>query len=160
MNMPIRRLRKFLDNNHVEYRVIEHPIGYTSQQIVEAAHESGKEFAKTVMLKVDGHMVMAVLPANHKINFDHFKQAMNAKSVRLATEAEFKNFFPDCEIGAMPPFGELYDVDVVIADSLAENDMISFNAGTHREMIKMSYKDFDRLVNPSIVNIVVVTVIN
>ncbi len=158
--MPIKRLKRFLDKKQVEYRVIAHPVGYTSQDIVKAAHESGKEFAKTVMLKVDGRMVMAVLPANHKINFDHFKQAMNAKSVKLATEEEFKNLFPDCEIGAMPPFGELYDIDVVIADSLAKNEMISFNAGTHREMIKMSYQDFDRLVNPRAIDFVVVTVIH
>ena len=158
--MPIQRLKRFLDKNQVEYRVIAHPVSYTSQDTVKAAHESGKEFAKTVMLKVDGRMVMAVLPSNHKVNLEHFKQVMNAKSVKLATEEEFKNLFVDCEIGAMPPFGELYDMDVVIANSLAENDMISFNAGTHREMIKMSYKDFDRLVNPRAINFLVVAVIN
>nr|MBP9855214.1 YbaK/EbsC family protein [Candidatus Omnitrophota bacterium] len=141
----------------VQYRVITHPVAYTSQETVQAAHESGKEFAKTVMLKVDGQMVMAVLPANHKINLNQLKKQLEAEKVTLATESEFRNLFPDCEIGAMPPFGELYDLDVIVAESFSENEMISFNAGTHREMIKMRYEDFDRLVDPRTINLITIT---
>ena len=156
--MPNQRLKKFLDESNSDYRVIAHPTAYTSQDTVQAAHESGKEFAKAVMLKVDGRMVMAVLPAHHKVDFDNLRDAIGANSVELASEAEFKGLFPDCETGAMPPLGELYDVDVVIEGSLAENEMISFNAGTHREMIKMRYKDFARLVMPRRISVVVIAI--
>lgn len=156
--MPNRRLKKYLDENKVPYRVITHPAAYTSQETVQAAHESGKEFAKCVMLKADGRLIMAVLPAANKVNFDDLAAALDAQNVALATEAEFKDRFSDCETGAMPPFGELYGIDAVIDGSLAWNEMISFNAGTHREMVKMRYKDFERLISPRTINLVVITV--
>ena len=154
--MPIRRLRNFLDQNHVQYRVINHSLAYTGQEIAQAAGESGKEFAKTVMLKIDGELIMVVIPANYKIDFEHLRQELGVRNVELASEKEFKSLFPDCEPGAMPPLGELYNIEVFIDDSFADNEMISFNAGTHREIIKMRYADFNRLVQAKPINFLLV----
>ena len=145
--MPAQRLKKFLDQNHIPCRVIRHAPVFTSQETAEAAYESGKEFAKTVMIKIDGELVMVVIPADHKIDFEHLRHELGVRQVELAHEKEFKRLFPDCEPGAMPPFGELYDNAVFIDEGFAEHEMISFNAGTHREIIKMHYKDFIRVAN-------------
>lgn len=145
--MPVNRLKNFLDQNHVSYVVIRHAQAFNSQSTAKAAYESGKEFAKTVMLKIDGELIMVVIPADHMVDFDHLKQELGARNVELATEEEFKGKFPDCEIGAMPPFTDLYGVEVFIDEGFANYKMISFNAGTHKEIIKMHYKDFIRIAN-------------
>jgi Ala-tRNA(Pro) deacylase len=128
INMPIRKLKAYLDEAHVRYLTIGHSSAYTSQEIAASAHVSGKEFAKTVMIKIDGELAMAVLPASSQIEFDSIKNFFHTKNVFLATESEFKDRFPDCELGAMPPFGNLYGLPVFVADSLAEHKEISFNA--------------------------------
>lgn len=151
--MPVKKLRDFLDQNDVKYVVIIHSQTYTSQEIAASAHIPGKELAKTVMLKLDGKMAMAVLPASYKIDLERCASETGAKQVELATEEEFKYLFPECEIGAMPPFGNLYDLEVYAAKSLSEDKDIAFNAGTHRELIKLAYKDFERLVKPKIIEI-------
>lgn len=148
--MPVKKLIKFLDENKVKYLTIRHSSAYTAQEIAAKAHVSGKEVAKTVMLKVDGKMTMAVLPASYQVDFKLFREIFGARKVSLATEAEFKYLFPDCEVGAMPPFGNLYDMEVFVAESLAEDKEIAFNAGNHTEMIKLNYEDFERLVQPRI----------
>ncbi|MBN1987219.1 MAG: YbaK/EbsC family protein [Prolixibacteraceae bacterium] len=148
--MPAKKLKAFLDENQVKYVTIRHSNAYTSQEIAASAHVSGKEFAKTVMIKIDGKMAMAVLPASYQIDFNLLQEIFGTRKISLANEAEFKYFFPDCEVGAMPPFGNLYDLEVFVAEKLAEDEMIAFNAGTHTEMIKMKYKDFERLVQPRI----------
>jgi Ala-tRNA(Pro) deacylase len=107
--------------------------------------------AKTVIIKVDGKMAMAVLPAPHKVDFKLLKEAIGAKSVELATEQEFADDFPECEPGAMPPFGNLYGMDVYVAAKLAADEEIAFNAGSHTELFRLAYKDFDRLVKPKVV---------
>jgi Ala-tRNA(Pro) deacylase len=104
-----------------------------------------------VIVKIDGRMAMAVLPASYRVDFDLLKEAAGASSIELASEEEFKDLFPDCEIGAMPPFGNLYGMDVFVAASLAEDADIAFNAGSHSELIRLSYKDFERLVGPKVV---------
>ena len=103
------------------------------------------------VLKIDGKMAMAVLPASHKVDFDRLKGTLGAGSVELASEVEFKDRFSDCDIGAMPPFGNLYGMEVFVAESLAEDKEIAFNAGSHTELIKLSYGDFERLVKPKVV---------
>ena len=148
--MPSKKLRAFLDENNVKYLSIKHSSAFTSQEIASSAHVSGKDFAKTVIIKINEKMTMAVLPASYQIDFNHFYEAFGTKNVKLATEAEFKYLFPDCEIGAMPPFGNLYDMEVVVAEVLTEDKQIVFNAGTHTELIRMSYEDFERLVKPKI----------
>ena len=149
--MPINKLRDFLDNNEIKYVVLSHSTAYTAQEVAASAHIPGKEMAKTVILKVDGKMMMAVLPANYKVDFTLLKNAIGADKVILADEQDFMDQFPECEIGAMPPFGNLYNMDVLVAESLSEDDSIAFNAGSHRELVKMGYKDFEKLVNPRIV---------
>ncbi len=146
--MPVKRLKAFLDEHHVKYVTISHSRAYTAQEIAAKAHIPGREMAKTVMVKIDGTMAMAVLPASFQIDFDLLKEATGAREVELATEAEFKDLFPECEPGAMPPFGNLYGMDVFVANRLAEDEEIAFNAGTHTELIKMAYPDFVRLVQP------------
>jgi Ala-tRNA(Pro) deacylase len=149
--MPAKKLKEFLDNNKIKYVSITHSSAYTAQEIAASAHIPGKELAKIVILKVDGKMTMAVLPASYKVDFDIFKEAAEASSIRLADEHEFVDKFPGCEPGAMPPFGNLYGVDVYVAKSLSEDEEIAFNAGTHTELIKMAYKDFERLVKPKVI---------
>jgi len=148
--MPVKKLQKFLDKEEVKYVVMSHSPAYTAQEIAATAAVPGKELAKTVMVKIDGAMAMAVLPASYKIDFEVLKKGSRAKTVDLATEEEFKDMFPNCETGAMPPFGNLYDLDVYVADSLAEDEEIAFSAGTHAELIKLSYADFERLVKPKV----------
>jgi Ala-tRNA(Pro) deacylase len=150
--MPAKKLKEFLDNNKIKYVAITHSSAYTAQEIAASAHIPGKELAKTVILKVDGKMIMAVLPASYKVDFNLLKEATGASNIRLADEHEFVDKFPGCEPGAMPPFGNLYGVDVYAAKSLSEDEEIAFNAGTHTELIKLDYKDFERLVKPKIID--------
>lgn len=148
--MPVKKLKEFLDNEHVKYVTIQHSKAYTADQVAEVAHIPGKEMAKTVVVKMDGKMTMAVLPASFQVDFDLLKKTTGSDRVELASEDDFKDRFPGCEIGAMPPFGNLYDMDVYVAETLAEDEEIAFNAGTHTELIRMSYDDFERLVQPKV----------
>lgn len=132
---------------------VSHSQAYTAQEIASLAHVRGKELAKTVMVKIDGKMAMAVLPASYRVNFDLLKAAAGTRGVELASEWEFKDMFPDCDTGAMPPFGNLYGMAVFVADSLAEDEEIAFNAGSHTELIRLLYKDFERLVSPAVVKL-------
>ncbi len=146
--MPNKMLREFLDQNKVRYVTIKHSVAYTAQEIAASAHIKGKELAKTVLIKIDGKMAMCVLPASNKIDFDLLKEALGGKSIRLANEIEFKDKFPECDVGAMPPFGNLYDMDVYVEEELAKDEEIAFNACTHVELIQMAFKDYGRLVKP------------
>jgi len=146
--MPLAKIKEFLDTNKVKYVLIQHSPAYTAQEIAASAHITGKELAKTVMIKIEGKIAMAVLPASYKISFDQLKKALNADDVTLANEQEFMDKFPDCEVGAMPPFGILYGLDVYVAESLAEDEEIAFNACSHTELIKMRFDDFEQLVKP------------
>ena len=149
--MPAQRLKDYLDSNNIKYISIIHSPAYTAQGIAHSAHISGKEMAKTVIVKSDGVMLMVVMPANLKVNLEQFKEILRADEVELACEEEFKYKFPDCELGAMPPFGNLYEMDVYISDELAKDKEIAFNAGSHTELIRMGYKDFKKLVNPKVI---------
>ena len=148
--MPVEILKKFLDNHDVKYVSISHSPAYSAQTIAESVHIPGKELAKTVIVRIDDKFAMAVLPASYRVHLGHFKLAVSASHVELATETEIENLFPDCDRGAMPPFGNLYDLDVYVAEQLTEDEEIAFSAGSHTELIKMSYEDFDRLVMPKI----------
>ncbi len=150
--MPAQKLKTFLDKNKVKYIALSHSPTYTAQEIAASAHVPGREMAKTVIVKVNGKMAMAVLPAPQKVDFKLLKEALGAKSVELATEQEFADSFPECEPGAMPPFGNLYDMDVFVARKLSEDEEIAFNAGSHTELVKLSYKDFEKLVKPKVLS--------
>ena len=119
--MPVKRLKSYLDENKVKYITIKHSSVYTAQEIAAFAHIPGKDLAKTVIIKINGKMAMAVLPASYKVSFDDLKETLGMTEVRLAYEQEFIDKFPDCEAGAMPPFGNIYGMEVFVADSLAED---------------------------------------
>jgi len=143
-----RRIKEYLEQNGVEYKSLVHPTAYTAQEVAATTHIRGKEVAKVVMVKVDDKMIMAVLPAAHKIDLAQLKEVLGVKKVELATEDEFKEMFPDCEIGAQPPFGNLYNLEVIAAKPLWENEEITFNAGTHTDVITIPFSDWERLVKP------------
>lgn len=146
------KLREYLDQNNIKYMLITHSRAYTAQELAAAVHVPGKETAKVVILKIDGRFAMAVISAPHKIDFERLKEAAGAKRVELASEAEFRRLFPDCEVGAMPPFGNLYRLPTYIAQPLVEDEEIIFNAGSHTEAIRMQYADFARLVSPTVID--------
>ena len=148
--MPATKLKQFLDSHNIKYVSITHSKAYTAQGIAAAAHISGKELAKTVMITVDGEIAMAVLPASETVNLDALKTTLKAKKVDLASERQFRDRFADCELGAMPPFGNLYDLKVYVDETLTHDKEIAFNAGTHLELIKLAYSDFANLVNPTV----------
>jgi Ala-tRNA(Pro) deacylase len=151
--MPATKLREFLDRYHTRYVSIRHSPAYTAQEIAASAHIPGDQMAKTVIVKLDGEFAMTILAASAQLNMVLLKEASGASEVELATESEFKNLFPDCEIGAMPPFGNLYGMPVYVAQMLTHDEEISFNAGTHSELIRMAYKDYERLVQPIVVKV-------
>ncbi len=148
--MPVRRLRKYLDDQGVEYTTLTHSPAFTAQTIAAAAHIPGREIAKTVIIKLDGALAMAVLPASFRADLRLLEEGTGARKVELATEVEFRELFPGCEVGAMPPFGNLYGMDVYVAQTLTEDEQIAFSAGTHTELIQLAYTDFERLVRPKV----------
>lgn len=151
--MPLSKLRKFLDSHHIKYLVITHSPAYTAQGIAALTHVSGKKLAKTVIVKIDGILAMAVVPAPLHVDIEQLRSLTGACTVEIASEQEFKDAFPDCETGAMPPFGNLYDMPVYADASLAENEEITFNAGTHHELLRMRWNDLVRLVKPLVASL-------
>src|SRR5215472_7366317 len=148
--MPLSKLREFLDSHHIKYLVISHSRAYTAQGVAALAHVSGKQLAKTVIIKIDGILAMVVVPASSHVDMGRLRKLTGALTVELATEGEFKDAFPDCEVGAMPPFGNLYDMRVYADVTLADLEEITFTAGTHRELVRMNWGDMLRLVNPTV----------
>lgn len=151
--MPSKKLKEFLDNKAVKYVSLAHSPAYTAREIAQSMHIKGRKIAKTIMVFIDGKMAMAVLPANYSIDFDYFRKESGAKEIKLATEGQFTDMFPDCEVGAMPPFGNLYGMAVYVDQHLTDDEEIFFNAGTHSELIRMSYDDFARLVKPKVLRL-------
>ena len=151
--MPIDRLRKYLEENHVKYVTVSHSPAFTAQEIAASAHVPGKELAKTVMVKLDGKMAMVVLPAPDKVSAHRLKEVTGAREVELASEKEFADLFPTCEVGAMPPFGNLWDLEVFADSHLREDEDIVFNAGSHTELVKLPFAEYERLVRPKIADI-------
>jgi Ala-tRNA(Pro) deacylase len=153
--MPVQRLKDFLDEHQVKYVVISHSRAFTTQEIAAATHIPGKELAKTVIVEIDGKTAMAVLPGSQNVDLALLRDALGAERVTLAKEAAFKDRFPECDVGAMPPFGNLYGMPVYVADSLTEDEEIAFNAGSHDQLVKMAYRDFERLVQPQVMRFAV-----
>lgn len=151
--MPVKRLKEYLESNRVHYEAVSHSRAFTAQDVAESAHVSGKELAKCVMVRIDGKLAMAVVPAAARVDFGLLKVAAGARVVELADEKEFKDMFPECEVGAMPPFGNLYGMETYASIRLAEQPEIAFNAGSHTELIKLSYGDFERLARPKLAKI-------
>jgi len=146
--MATAMLTQLLDREGVKYVTIQHSPAYTAQEIAASAHVPGREMAKTVVTKLDGKPALVVLPAGEKVNLDQLRANTGARDVELATEQEFARLFPECDLGAMPPFGNLYGLDTYVSSSLAADEEIAFNAGTHTELIRMPYREYERVVHP------------
>ena len=152
--MLANRLREYLDQHGVKYVTIKHSPAYTAAEVAASAHVAARDFAKTVIVKIDGLPAMLVLPATRRLLLHELREMFSTEDLKLATESEIRRLFPDCELGAMPPFGNLYGLDVHVTASLAREPEIAFNAGTHTEIIKLGYEDFDRLVRPRVIDLV------
>ena len=149
--MPIvSRLVEYLDENGVIYAAIRHPKAYTAQEVAAQLHCKGKDMVKTVVVKAGRQSLLAVLPSTHRVDFDLLSKALQFEDVRLASEPEFQILFPECEPGAMPPFGNLYGLPVLCEESLTQDEVIHFNAGTHTDAMRMRFEDFRRLVKPRV----------
>lgn len=147
--MPIlAKLREFLEANKIPYSVHSHPTAFTAQEIAALSHVKGRALAKVVMVKAGADLAMLVLPADHRVDLNRVKAILGAKEVRLAQEAEFSGVFPGCEVGAMPPFGNLFGLPVCADRSLEKDEEIVFNAGTHTLTAKLAWRDFARTVQP------------
>jgi Ala-tRNA(Pro) deacylase len=148
--MHATRLIEFLDSRHVKYVRISHSMAFTAQEIAATAHVPGKEMVKTVIVRIDGQPAMAVLPASRRVDLERLREVARAGKVEIIGEQDFKSRFPDCEVGAMPPFGHLYDMDVYVDDALAQDEQIAFNAGLHTELVRMRFADFESLEHPKL----------
>lgn len=146
--MATRRLLSFLEQNKVGYRLATHRTAYSAMRTAEEAHVKGAEMAKSVALMVDGNPVLAVVPATMSVSFKRMKELLGAREVSLLDERKLDEYFPDCETGAMPPVGAMYHMEVVADSELEYDDRISFNAGTHKEIVTMDFQDWRRLVHP------------
>jgi Ala-tRNA(Pro) deacylase len=152
--MPLMdKLRAFLDQNHAEYTHTVHSLAYTAREVAAAEHLPAREVAKTVVVHADNGYHMLVLPANRMVDFQEIRDALGFSHARLVPETELGQLFPDCELGAMPPFGNLFDMPVYLDSSLASQETLAFNAGTHRDVIHMRTTDFQRLVQPTLVSL-------
>ncbi len=150
--MPIlAKLREYLDRNHVQYEVMSHRQAFTAQEVAAAEHIPGKELAKVVMLRSGKEFLMVVLAAPYRVDLKRAQVVIGKPDLVLATEQEFAGLFPQCEPGAMPPFGNLYDLPVYVDESLTKDDAIVFNAGTHTQTVRMKFADFARTVQPKVV---------
>lgn len=141
-------IKQYLDTHQIPYETIHHLPAYTASQTAQAAHIPGKHLAKVVIVKVDGEFAMVALPANRHIDWEELKRVTGANNIELAREHEFAKLFPNCDLGAMPAFGNLYGVEVYLADSLAHEEWFAFNGGSHDDLIRICSKDFLKEVNP------------
>lgn len=144
-------LKKFLDDNQIGYDVMHHDPAFTAQELSARMHISGYEFVKVVVVKLDGAFALAALPAPLRINFRALAESAGARKCSLASEEEFQQLFPDCELGAMPPFGNLYNLPAFVDQDVTHSENIVINAGTHAEAIRLRYADFSRLARPRVV---------
>lgn len=152
--MPVQKVKNYLNENKVNYTSIPHSLAYATREISHQCHISEKEMAKVVIVQAGSKLVMVIIPSSKLLDFKSLENTLHESDVSLATEKEFANAFPDCEVGAMPGFGNLYNMDVIVDQSVAKNKDIFFNGGTHTEIIKLSYQDFEKLVHPKVTSIV------
>lgn len=148
--MPATKLEEFLDRAGVKHVSVRHSPAYTALEIARSAHIAGHEFAKTVIVRIDGVLTMAVLAASDHLDTSRLREAVAASDVELVDESEFADRFPDCEPGMMPPFGNLYALPVIVDRGLGRDEKIAFNAGSYSEVMRLSYADFERLVKPAV----------
>jgi Ala-tRNA(Pro) deacylase len=150
--MVLKTLTQYLDDNRKKYTIVTHSPSFTAQEVAQSAHISGEDMAKTVIVWMDGAMAMVVLPGSHMVDCDLLRMQSGSRDIELANESEFKDRFPECDIGAMPPFGNLFNMKVFVSSALKERSEIAFNAGSHRELVRMSYADFESVVRPIVIS--------
>lgn len=148
--MSLQKLKAFLDAQQVKYVTLTHSPAFTAREVAASAHIPGREMAKAVMVRIDGEMAMVVLPASMKVDFSRLLDATGAQEVELAREPEFRDLFPGCAPGAMPPFGNLFGLRTFVAEELTEDEEIAFNAGSATELMRLAYRDYERLVQPRV----------
>jgi Ala-tRNA(Pro) deacylase len=141
-------LSQYLQNHNIHFSLTHHRLAFTAQEVAQVVHIPGKDVAKTIVVFADGKPYLAVLPAHHKINVGNLRDVLHVVSLRLAHEDELAQLFPSIEIGAMPPIGPILNISVIVAESLTQDENITFNAGTHTDVITMAYKEFEELVKP------------
>jgi len=151
--MVCDKLKRFLDENKAVYEVVRHGEAYTAQEVAQTMHVKGRQLVKVVMINGDRGYLMVALPADRRVDIAHLRAELGLKLAALATEQEFKAMFPDCEAGAMPPFGNLYNIPVYVDRALTEDTEIFFQAGTHYEAVRMAYADYERLVMPQVLDL-------
>lgn len=147
------KLRLFLDESRVPYSHSVHPLAYTAREVASAEHIPPREVAKTVVIWGDNGYAMLALPASMVVDFQELRAALGLTHVRLATETELGQLFPDCDLGAMPPFGQLYNLPLYMDGSLLRDEHIAFNGGTHRDVIHMRLEEYKRLASPTVVSV-------
>ena len=150
-----QRLERYLREEGVSFETLIHSLAYTAQEVAAAQHTPGRQLAKVVLVDADSQLVMLVLPASLRVDFPRLKSVLKAKKVRLATEEQFAGTFTDCEVGAMPPFGNLYGLQVYVDESMAKAREIVFKSGSHSTSIKMKYADYERLAKPKTIDFAV-----
>lgn len=148
--MPTRKLQQFLDESGVRYLTQRHDRAFTAQEVAAAAHVPGRELAKPVIVRLDDQIAMVVLPASHQVDLEALGRAAGADRAELVGETEFESLFPETEVGAMPPFGNLYGMSVFVDESLEEDEEIAFSGGGHSEVVRMRYEDYKRLARPHV----------
>jgi len=146
----VKRLEKLFHEKKVKFSVAKHAEAFSAQRVAGLLHIPGQQLAKVVMVKADDQWAMLVLPAPYKLDFAKVKKVLKAADVRLAREEEFAGLFPDCEVGAQPPFGSLYNLPVYVDRTLTIQPEIAFPAGSHREIMQIAYADFERIVQPTV----------
>ena len=144
------KLEKYLSERQIPFQVQQHPLAFTAQDVAAREHIPGKQVAKVVIVFADGKQSMLVLPAPYRVDLTRVALPLGAREVRLSDEIELGIAFPDCDVGAMPPFGNLYQLPVYVDKSLAEDEVITFPIGTHTETMSLKYADFARLVTPTL----------
>lgn len=149
--MPLNKLKEFLDANDIKYVTIRHSPAYTAQEVAASGHIPGRELAKTVIVRMDGKLVMVAVPASEQVSLERLRETTGAREAEIAGEPEFKDLFPGCELGAMPPFGNLFGMEVYVSETLSRDEQIAFSAGSHSELLRMAYRDFERLVEPTVI---------
>lgn len=147
------KLKEYLERKNIRYSIINHSTAYTAEEVAESADIPAREMAKTVIVNIEGTQVMVVLPAPDQIDFELLEAALETRNVSLVSEKDFMPQFSECETGAMPPFGNLYNMDVIVEEALSHDEMIAFNAGSHNELVELAYDDFDNLVHPRVMRI-------
>ncbi len=153
MSVVAKRVKEFLDQHFVCYETIPHITDFTASETAEHTHTPGRAFAKAVMVSLDGTPAMVVLPSHHVLDLADLRRALLARDIKLCGEKQIRSLFPDCDLGAIPPFGNLYGMEVYLSPSLRRCKKITFNAGSHEMVIRMSYVDYRELVRGLEINI-------